>query len=210
MTNTKSLSEIIHQERYAHTGETSWSDTAKRVAKFISQGEPEEIQEEWYRKFFSIIDEKKFIPGGRILANSGRPRGQLLNCFVLPLEDSRESIGQMLKEYLIISGTGGGVGISFSKLRPKGTTIVTNGGVSSGSVSFMDCVDSVAHTIKTGGGRRAATMISLSVYHPDLEDFLSHKLDLAKLTNANVSVEVDERFLHAVKNNQDWDLVWGG
>lgn len=204
------LADTIHKERYAHHGELSWSDTAKRVAYFVAQGESQEKQAEYASKFFELIDSKSFIPGGRILANAGRPRGQLLNCFVLPLEDSRESIGQMLKEYLIISGTGGGVGISFSKLRPRNTPILTNGGSSSGSVSFMDCVDSVANTIKTGGGRRAATMISLSAYHPDLEEFLSHKLDLAKLTNANVSVEVDQRFLDAVRTNTNWDLTWAG
>lgn len=204
------LDKIIHAERYAHHGETSWTDTAKRTGNYVGQGEVPELQAEWSERFFEIIDSKRFLPGGRILANAGRPRGQLLNCFVIPLEDSRESIGQMLKEYLIISGTGGGVGISFSKLRPKGTQILTNGGNSSGSVSFMDCIDTVAATIKTGGGRRAATMISLSAYHPDLEDFLSHKLDLKNLTNANVSVEIDSRFLDAVRNNLPWDLVWNG
>lgn len=204
------LDKIILRERYAHAGETSWSDTAKRVSRFVVQGEALDNQTKYMEAFASIIEDFKFVPGGRILTNAGRPRGQLLNCFVIPLEDSRESIGQMLKEYMIISGTGGGVGISFSKLRPKGAEILTNGGNSSGSVSFMNCVDTVANTIKTGGGRRAATMISLSAYHPDLEEFLSYKLDLKNLTNANVSVEIDNNFIHAVKNNSSWDLVWGG
>lgn len=203
------FSDKIWHDRYAHAGENSWSDSAKRIAKFVSNGEVPEKQEEYFKKFFDIIDTKDFIPGGRILTNSGRPRGQLLNCFVIPLEDSRESIGQMLKEYLTISGTGGGVGISFSKLRPKGAGIVTNGGSSSGPVSFMDCVDTVASTIKTGGQRRAATMISMSVYHPDIEEFISHKIDLSKLTNANVSIEADDKFFEAVRKNKSWDLIWG-
>ena len=91
------LSQIIHRERYAHQGEISWSDTAKRVANYISQGEIGDNQKIYSEKFYELIDSKKFIPGGRILANAGRPRAQLLNCFVLPLDDSRESIGQMLK-----------------------------------------------------------------------------------------------------------------
>ncbi len=202
------FSDTIWQERYAHHGETTWSDTAKRIASFIANGEPEENRELYCQNFFEIINNKDFIPGGRICANAGRPRGQLLNCFVIPLEDSRESIGQMLKEYLVISGTGGGVGISFSKLRPTGASIVTNGGNSSGPISFMDCVDQVAQTIKTGGQRRAATMISLSVYHPDIEKFIAHKIDLAKLTNANVSIEADHKFFEAVRNGRTIDLSW--
>ena len=203
-----SMAETIWRERYAHPGEESWSDTAKRVARFIAGAESVDKQEEWFKKFFEIIDSKQFIPGGRILANSGRPQANLLNCFTIPLEDSRESIGQMLKEFLIISGTGGGVGISFSKLRPKGTSIITNGGESSGPISFMDCVDQIASTIKTGGQRRAAILLSMSVYHPDILDFIHHKIDMSKLTNANVSIEIDSKFLSAVKEKRTWDLIW--
>lgn len=204
------FSDVIWSERYSHHGEQNWADSAKRIASFVANGEIEQNRELYCQKFFEIIESKDFIPGGRILANAGRPRGQLLNCFVIPLEDSRESIGQMLKEYLIISGTGGGVGISFSKLRPKGASIVTNGGQSSGPISFMDCIDTVASTIKTGGQRRAATMISLSVYHPDIEDFIAHKIDLNKLTNANVSIEADQKFFDAVRHNKTIDLHWNG
>lgn len=197
--------ETVWRERYAHPGETCWQDTAERVARFVSTCEKDPV---WYDIFANAITSQRFMPGGRILANAGRPQGQLLNCFVLPLADSREAIGQMLKEFLIISGTGGGVGISFSKLRPTGTPIMTNGGTSSGPISFMDCVDQIAATIKTGGSRRAATMISLSVYHPDVLEFVHHKIDLAKLTNANISIEVDSKFLDAVRNGENWDLIW--
>lgn len=204
------LSDTIWRERYAHSNEQTWSDTAKRVSAFVASAEKSEDQEGWSTNFYNIINSKDFIPGGRILSNSGRPRGQLLNCFLVPLEDSRESIGQMLKEVLIISGTGGGVGVSFSKLRPKGMPIVTNGGISSGPISFMDVLDSVAATIKTGGSRRAALMVSLSVSHPDVEEFISHKLDLGKLTNANISIEADQKFFNAVRDNKPWDLTWNG
>jgi len=131
-------------------------------------------------------------------------------CNIISVEDSRESIGEMLKEILMISGTGGGVGLSFSKLRPKGIAITTNGGFSSGPISFMGCADVVAGTIKTGGGRRAALMISLSVYHPDIEEFLHVKLDLGQLNNANVSVEIDNKFIQAVRDDANWDLIWAG
>ncbi len=131
-------------------------------------------------------------------------------CFVIDIDDSREAIGEAVKNYLIISGTGGGVGLSFKKIRPKGTPIVKSGGESSGSVSFMDVINSVADTIKIGGGRRAATMISLPAEHPDVVEFVHHKMDLGKLNNANVSVEINSKFIQAVQDDKDWDLVWAG
>ena len=202
------LAATIHRERYAHNGET-WEETARRVADFISQAENGD-KHEWADKFAKMIEDQDFIPGGRILANSGRPNPALLNCFVIPVEDNRESIGDLIKETLIISGTGGGIGISFKNLRYRGAKILRAGGESSGAVSFMNVVDAVASTIKTGGGRRAALMLSLPVDHPDIEEFLKHKLDLNNLNNANVSVEINNDFISAVKCDKDWDLVWAG
>jgi len=202
------LSKVIHEERYAHDNET-WADTCKRVADYVSMAENGD-KAEWAEAFRVLMEDQAFIPGGRILANAGRVGGQLLNCFVLPVEDNRESIGDLIKEVLIVSGTGGGIGISFKNLRYRGAKIVRAGGTSSGSVSFMNVVDAVAATIKTGGGRRAALMLSLPVDHPDIEEFLKHKLDLNNLNNANVSVEINNDFIDAVKRNKDWDLVWAG
>lgn len=205
-----SFSETIHKERYAHHGEELWSDTAKRQANRNVICEHIDKRDDWEQKFYDEIINYNFIPGGRIISNIGRPKQYMMNCNVVDVEDSRESIGQLLKDVLVISGTGGGVGVSFSKLRPKGAEILTNGGYSSGPVSFMGCADSVASTIKTGGGRRAALMISLSIYHPDIEEFLHEKLDLGKLTNANISVEIDNKFIEAVRNDGNWDLIWAG
>lgn len=204
------LSETIHKERYAQHGEEVWADTAKRVAKSIAKAEKDCDYDKWEEEFNNALLSFDFIPGGRILANAGKPKPFMMNCFVVDTEDSRESIGEMLKDILIISGTGGGVGISFSKLRPKGVEISTNGGFSSGPISFMECADMLASTIKTGGGRRAALLLGLSVYHPDIMEFLHYKLDLKKLNNANISVEIDNKFIQAVKDNADWDLVWAG
>lgn len=208
MKKLSGLSEIIWRERYAHKGEESWQDTAGRVAKYVAN--QEKTPELWDMKFYQAIESMKFIPGGRILANSGREDAQLLNCFVIPIEDSREKIGEAVRNYLIISGTGGGVGLSFRDIRYKGAPIKRAGGVSSGSVSFMDVINAVADTIKIGGGRRAATMLSLPCDHPDILDFIEHKLDQKKLNNANVSVEVTNKFLDAVRNDENWDLVWDG
>jgi ribonucleoside-diphosphate reductase alpha chain len=182
-----------------------------RVACFVASAEgSDEPREKCEKEFYRIIRNMDFLPGGRILANSGRPQAQLLNCFVVGIKDSRESIGQAIKDYLVISGTGGGVGLSFREIRYRGAPIVKAGGLSSGSVSFMDVIDAVASTVKTGGGRRAATMLSLPVDHPDIMEFLSHKLDRDKLNNANVSVEISEKFLDAVRRNGKWNLVWAG
>lgn len=205
-----SLSETIHKERYAQHGEETWQDTSLRVAKSIAKAEKDCDYSKWEEEFNNALLSFDFIPGGRILANAGKPKPFMMNCFVVDTEDSRESIGEMLKDILIISGTGGGVGISFSKLRPKGVEISTNGGFSSGPISFMECADMLASTIKTGGGRRAALLLGLSVYHPDIMEFLHYKLDLKKLNNANISVEVDNKFIQAVKDDATWDLVWAG
>lgn len=205
-----SLSDTIHKERYAQHGETSWEDTSSRVAKFIASAEKNENYDRWYTEFYTSMCNYDFLPGGRIITNAGKAAPYLMNCNTADTEDSRESIGNMLKDILVISGTGGGVGISFSKLRPKGADISTNGGYSSGPISFMHCADQVAGTIKTGGGRRAACMFSLSVYHPDIMEFLHEKLDLGKLNNANISVEIDNKFIQAVKDNSDWNLIWAG
>lgn len=201
----------VYNQRYKGYGETTWEDdTSQRIGRTAAQAEHPDKQDYWTNEFKAAIASYDFIPGGRIIVNSGKPKPYMMNCNVISVEDSRESIGQMLKDILVISGTGGGVGVSFSRLRPKGAIIVTNGGESSGPISFMHCADAVAETIKTGGGRRAALMISLSVYHPDILDFLHEKLDLNKLQNANISVEIDDKFIAAVQNDENWDLIWAG
>ena len=204
------LAETVWKERYAQHGEESWKDSAKRIAVCGAKAEENTKFDEWLERFYAEISKFNFIPGGRILSNSGKTKQFMMNCNVLGLEDSRESIGQLIKDTLIVSGTGGGVGVSFSRLRPKGSGIQTSGGTSSGPISFMHCLDTVAGTIKTGGGRRAALMISLSIYHPDIMDFLHEKLDLHKLSNANISVEIDNKFIQAVKDNDMWPLIWAG
>jgi len=205
-----SFSHKIWKERYAEYNETQWVDTAERCSRVAGAAEKEDIRKGWERAFFEQMACFNFIPGGRILRNAGKSKQFMMNCIVLDLDDSRESIGQLLKDTLIVSGTGGGVGVSFSNLRPRGEKIVTCGGESSGPVSFMRCLNEVAKTIESGGGRRAALMISLSVYHPDIMEFLHEKLDLKSLTYANISVEIDNKFIEAVKNGETWATKWAG
>lgn len=204
------MKDIIWKERYAHHGEECWEDTVVRVSNTAALAEENGKVDEWKEKFKEEILAYNFIPGGRILSNSGKSKQYMMNCIVLGLEDSRESIGQLLKDTLVVSGTGGGVGCSYSRLRPATAPIQTCGGISSGPISFMHCQDEVAGTIKTGGGRRAALMMSMSVYHPDIIKFWKEKLELGKLVNANISVEIDNKFIEAVKEGRPWDLVWAG
>ena len=211
MIKLEGLNRTIHQERYSHPGELEWEDTVNRVIPYIAQAETDPVaRQKFIEDGKQLLGDLDVIPGGRILTNAGRPDGMLLNCFVIDIDDSREAIGEAVKNYLIISGTGGGVGLSFKKIRPKGAAIVKSGGESSGSVSFMDVINSVADTIKIGGGRRAATMISLPADHPDVIQFVHHKMDLGKLNNANVSVEISDKFIKAVEEDKDWDLIWAG
>ena len=126
-----------------------------------------------------------------------------LNCFVVPTDDSREGWGQTVKDMLIISGTGGGVGTNYSPIRPRGTPIKGTGGEATGAVSLMEIINQTGEVIKAGGGRRTALMMCLRYDHADIMEFLNAKLDLERLNNANVSVLVDDDFFKQVENNED-------
>jgi len=150
----------VATSRYFANGE-DWEKCAFRVADTISQ--PESNRHFYRDKFFETIYNMDFLPGGRILRNAGRPRGSLFNCYHLYIGDSREEIGQFIKDCLILWGEGGGIGCNFSTLRPKGDPILGVGGKSSGLVSFMVASDAVANTIESGGARRAAALGSIDV-----------------------------------------------
>ena len=139
------------------------------------------------------------------------------NCFVLggtPDDDSREGWGKLLSDALIISGTGGGIGINFSEIRPRGTLIAGTGGTATGAVSLMRIVNAVCEEIKAGGNRRSALMFCLNHDHPDIVEFLDAKLDLGQINNANISVvfmnESPEDFFEKVRNGDNHDLTWKG
>lgn len=132
------------------------------------------------------------------------------NCYVIPTSDSREGWGKTVSDTIIISGTGGGVGINFSPTRPRGTPIRGTGGIATGAVSEMEMVNSVGNVIKAGGGRRVALMFALSLSHGDVLEFMDKKLDRNELNNANVSVVFDddpETFFRLVRDDADFPLV---
>lgn len=136
------------------------------------------------------------------------------NCFVLPSDDSREGWGKLSSDTLIVSGTGGGVGINYSYVRPRGTPIQGTGGTATGAVSLMRIINSICEEIKAGGGRRSALMFCLNHNHPDVLEFLDAKLDKKQINNANISIvfmdESPEDFFNKVKNDLDHELVWKG
>jgi ribonucleoside-diphosphate reductase alpha chain len=155
------------------------------------------------------------MPGGRIWYGSGRPRGQLLNCFVVPTSDSREGWGKTIHDVIVVSGMGGGVGINCSPIRPRGSRINGTGGIATGAVSLMQMINAVGDVLVSGGGRRLALMLDLNITHPDMIEFIDAKLDRDELKNANVSVIIDKRlptdaFIGKVRNGENFDLVYSG
>jgi len=200
--------EEVARRRYYENPSSSWKKLSNRVAKGIAVSENSK-QEEWRMWFYDIISTYKFVPGGRILRNAGVGTSRnLLNCFVLPIDDNIESIGQCMKDALITWSGGGGVGINFSNLRPKGSVIKGKGGESSGLVSFMTALNSVANTIRVGGQRRAATIAIVDVSHPEIEEFIDAKLKHGRLNCFNISVGISNEFLEAVERDADWDLIF--
>ena len=192
----------IATKRYLNPGE-DWLGGSQRVGHGI--GKIERLGK--YGELFSeIIYNLEFLPGGRILRNTGRQKGSLYNCFVLPCMDSIEEIGQFIKEALIVWSGGGGVGVNMSHLRPKGFPIIGNGGFSSGPISFLMAADSAAACIESGGQRRAAGLAMMMVNHPDIERFIRAKIDDGVLRHFNISVGVTEDFLDAVETQKSFKL----
>ena len=181
----------IWQKKYQYENE-SFDEWLERVS-----GGNEEVKK--------LIKDKKFLFGGRILANRGLNKlGKKVtysNCYVLSTGDSIEEIYKTCSDMARTFSYGGGVGVSLNPLRPRGSVVNNSAKYTTGTVSFMDTFSQVAETIGQNG-RRGATMLSLSCEHPDLEEFIDIKNDLTKVTKANISVEITDKFMQAVINKE--------
>ncbi len=200
-----SLVESVAKRKYYLKGE-NWERLALRVAAYVASVE-ETLEEKkyWTQEFFTLINKKIFIPGGRILANANTKITNLSNCYVSELDDSRKGIYQGLADVAEIHAQGGGVGINFSSLREEGAPISSTGGESSGPVSFMELFNVSGSVIKQSS-RRGAMLAGLDATHPDIFKFISAKLNENKLNNFNISVLISDAVMKAYENDENIGL----
>jgi ribonucleoside-diphosphate reductase alpha chain len=211
---TSEVSRHVWETKYRYcSGDTivdrTIDDSWRRVARALAAVDSSR-QQEWEARFLEILQDFRFLPGGRIQAGAGTERNvTLFNCFVMgAIEDSMEGIFHALQEGAITMQQGGGVGFDFSTLRPRGSRAKGVGAVASGPVSFMAVWNAMCSTILSTGARRGAMMATLRCDHPDIEEFVLAKQSPGELRHFNLSVQVTDAFMSAVRAGEEWPLVF--
>jgi ribonucleoside-diphosphate reductase alpha chain len=209
--------DIVFKDRYAlrdengNLIETTPEQMWRRVANTVGQNAGERMQ------FYEILKDFKFVPGGRILSGAGTERlVTFYNCYVIPVRssdpskgnDSRQGIMDTIKTIVEITSRGGGVGVNWSTLRPRGAYVKGVNGTSSGPVSWMIGADAIIQQVEQGGSRRGAQMYMLDDWHPSVIEFIQAKQDLKVIQSANLSVGVSDKFMKAVEKDEDWTFIF--
>lgn len=198
---TDSIIDSILSARYLRSGETTFEDVCRRVARALGRDEAETAA------YFEEMCSLRFLPNSPTLMNAGTEINQLSACFTLRVGDSLPEIFDALKWGALIHKSGGGTGYNFSNIRPKDAPVLSTEGVASGPVSFMNIFNEATEVIKQGGRRRGANMGILNVWHPDILDFIRSKTEEGKVKNFNISVMMNDVFMESVEAGE-MDRVW--
>jgi ribonucleoside-diphosphate reductase alpha chain len=187
-------------------------DTYKRVARALADVEAPEIREGWYERFLWAL-RRGAIPAGRVTSNAGalehKPATSTINCTVSgTITDSMDDILRKVHEAGLTLKAGCGIGYEFSTLRPRGAYVSGAGAYTSGPLSFMDIYDKMCFTVSSAGGRRGAQMGTFDVGHPDAMEFIRAKREAGRLRQFNLSLLVTDEFMHAVRENGEWQLAF--
>ena len=179
----------------------------RRVARAVAQAEAPDDQAKWEETYYDLMVSTRFLPNSPTLFNAGTGQGTLSACFVIPIDDTMESIMQAATASAMIQKYGGGLGYAFSQLRPRGSKIATTQGKACGAIAVLKMLSSLSDMITQGGKRHGANMGILHVSHPEVMDFIHMKDDNVTAQNFNISVAVTDAFMKAVQNDGQWRLV---
>jgi len=183
----------------------------RRVAKAVAIAEKKWNEKEnihqWEEIFYSMMHKLQFLPNSPTLMNAGHQNQQLSACFVLPIFNSMQSIHDATKFAEIIQKSGGGIGFNFTNIAPKNTHSLEVCHHLSGPLSIIEDLNKLTENIKQSARRRGANMAILDIDHPDIEEFINFKFDETALNNFNLSVAITDKFMNAVEQNNNWDLI---